>query len=365
MKTITYDSSMNKLSFGKFKEKELDLFFSICYKMKNKGTNDIKLSFQELKELSQYQNRNLERFIKDLENTYSKLIDIKIRIEKDNIIDNFVLFTRYRIDKNNKDISIRVNDEYLYILNDITNYTKFDLMEFIELKSIYSKNMFKILKQYESNNQNEKWFEIKLDKLKELLNIPKSYQMCNIDKMVLRPIIEQLKPIFTGLKIEKIKKGVRIDKLRFTWKDKKRAKKEKAIKEAKELFNKAIADKRTLEVEKEVQELEKQAQKPLEQNTIIQREKITSKAYESKYKEYLKVLGVEHNTFIRKSFDIINKPLYEIIEDTENKIKIKPQEIKTKYQEFLNKYNCDDNPIMKKAFDEILEKEYIIDLKGN
>ena len=36
-KVIEYDSKMNELNFGKFKEKELDLFFSICYKMKNQG----------------------------------------------------------------------------------------------------------------------------------------------------------------------------------------------------------------------------------------------------------------------------------------------------------------------------------------
>ncbi|MGL4358445.1 MAG: hypothetical protein ACRCSY_07100, partial [Cetobacterium sp.] len=39
--------------------------------------------------------------------------------------------------------------------------------------------------------------------------------------------------------------------------------------------------------------------------------------YDNLYDEYLEKLGEEHNLYIRKSFDFINKAKYEIVEDME------------------------------------------------
>ena len=133
-KIVEYDSKMNSLSFGKFKEKELDLFFSICYKLKNEGVNEIVLSFQELKELSNYSRNDIKRFTKDLESAYTKLLDVKFEIIlSPGVKEKFVLFTSYRIDENQKEIKIRLNQDYSFILNDIEKFTKFDLMEFAGL----------------------------------------------------------------------------------------------------------------------------------------------------------------------------------------------------------------------------------------
>lgn len=317
-KEIQYDSRMNELSFGKFKEKELDLFFSICYKMKNEGLNEVILDFKELKELSNYSNRNLERFIRDLENTYTKLLDIKIEINVSvGVKEKFVLFTKYRIDNNEKKITIKLNDEYNFILNDIGKFTKFDLIEFTNIKSSYAKNIFKLLKQFD-NTESNNWYQIKLDKLKELLNIPVSYKMIDIDKRVLIPTLEQLNPVFLNLEIEKIKKGVKVDSLKFTWKSKKE-KKENII-EVQPVKRKksALGEKELQEHEKNIQELEI---KNIPQEPIVELIKITKNDYEALYNDYLEQLGEKHNIYIRKSFDFINKAKYEIIENIDRTLK--------------------------------------------
>ena len=48
---VKYHNDMNNVSFVGFKEKELDLFFSLCFKAKEQGTNMIKIDFSELKTL--------------------------------------------------------------------------------------------------------------------------------------------------------------------------------------------------------------------------------------------------------------------------------------------------------------------------
>lgn len=322
-KIVEYDSRINELNFGKFKEKELDLFFSICYKMKNEGINEVVLTFQELKELSSYTNRNLERFTKDLESTYDKLLDIKIRNETKKRIEKFVLFTKYVIEKEDKLIKIKLNEEFSFVLNDIGKFTKFDLIEFTSIKSSYAKNMFKILKQFEHNGNKEKWFEIKLELLKERLAIPKSYKMTHIDSFVLAPILEQLTSLFLGLKVEKIKKGRNIDSLKFTWKSR-RGQKDDIIeiqpvkKKKATLGEKELQEHEKEQLENTILELEKKKKvKNIPSDPIIELKKISKKDYENLYKDYLERLGEQHNLYMRKSFDFINKTKYEVIEDME------------------------------------------------
>lgn len=307
-KIVEYDSKMNSLSFGKFKEKELDLFFSICYKLKNEGVNEIVLSFQELKELSNYSRNDIKRFTKDLESTYTKLLDVKFEIIlSPGVKEKFVLFTSYRIDENQKEIKIRLNQDYSFILNDIEKFTKFDLMEFASLKSAYAKNMFRLLKQFDNNELKEKWFQIKLDDFKVMLDIPKSYKMSHIDSFVLSPILEQLKAYFSGLKLEKIKKGVKVESLKFTWK----AKKKKQVEEIQAI------KKRSSIGEKELEEHQEQFQEIKKEINLMERMekiKISKADYEDLYKKYLEDIGQEPTPTNKKIFNTMNKSKYEIIE---------------------------------------------------
>lgn len=88
------------------------------------------------------------------------------------------------------------------------------------LKSTYSKNMFRLLKQYKHTG----YFKIQIDDFRERLDIPKSYRMTHINQKVLTPIIKELSMIFNNLHISKIKakKGRKIEWLEFTFDAEKR-----------------------------------------------------------------------------------------------------------------------------------------------
>lgn len=211
---VKYHNQMNEISFGTFKEKELDLFFSICYKLKEQGTKEVDLTFSELKNLIG-ENKNLKRLKNNIDSLNKKLAMINHQIEiRPNVFERFVLFTNFTTDYNENILTIKVNDKFSYILNNLINkYTKFDLLDFISLKSIYSKNMFKLLKQWESLNK----IECSLDEIKEKLNIPKAYSTSDFNKRVLIPIMEELPQYFFNLKLEKIKTGKKVTSLKFTW----------------------------------------------------------------------------------------------------------------------------------------------------
>lgn len=218
--TVKYKNELNTIPMRKFNTKEMDLFFSICAKMKNKSVSVVKFDFEELKDLSDYKMTATKHFVKDLEGVYDKMLDLKYRFEDDEgVIDKFVLFTKFRINPKQQYVEISVQPELEYILNELSSeFTQFELKEFTSLSSSYSKSMYRLLKQFKSSG----YYTVKMDDFRELLDIPRSYRMTHITQKVLHPIKKELSQYFDPFEIKKIKakKGNRIDRLEFFFHEK-------------------------------------------------------------------------------------------------------------------------------------------------
>lgn len=316
MDLVVIHNDFNNVSLKALKEKELDILMSVCYKLRDEGTKEVKLSFAELKELSQYHNKNLERFVKDVEGVFNKFLKLRFRYEDDKRIVNFVLFTRSEIQKDNKSVSIKVNEEYKYILNELTgNYTKFELNQFVKLNSQYSKNLFRLLKQFSSTG----WREFLLSDFRDLLDIPEKYRISEIDKKVLNEkIITELSESFNNLKVIKLKNGRSVHKIRFEW-DKTEV----------EVLPKTAKEKMAKQVLKQV-EKDKNNKIDLDNKKVV-----TQEEFEELYKKYLSDNdGIDNQTtrsFFSRRFEIlVNKFEEEIkpIEDNENTIFLTKEEKK-------------------------------------
>lgn len=213
---VKYENQMNTVAFRRFNVNELNLFFVICSKLREKDIKEVCFSFNELKHLSKYSKNDIKRFVKDLDNTYKKMIELNIKIiTKDEWI-RFVLFNKYSINHKNQTITIQINEPFKWVLNELTvNFTRFELSEFISIKSSYAKELYRRLKQFRTTG----FYTVEIDEFRRILDIPNSYKMSDIDKWVLKPCMNELKPYFKGLKIEKIKgKYNKVEQLIFTFK---------------------------------------------------------------------------------------------------------------------------------------------------
>ncbi len=209
---VKYHNNFNSVALKNFNGVEIDLLMAICSKLKNEDINEIKLEFSDLRRMVNYKHRGELRFIQNLEQIYKKLLNLSIRIETEDKITNFILFTKYEILKKQKIIIIKINEEFKFLLNKlINNFTRFELNEFISLKSNYSKEIYRRLKQF----KNTGIWKIKMNNFRELLNIPEKYRMSEIDKKVLKISMEELNKYFNNFKIIKIKKGRKIEFLEF------------------------------------------------------------------------------------------------------------------------------------------------------
>lgn len=251
---VVYKDELNTVPLRNFNSKEMDLFFSICSQMRNKGLEIITFDFDELRELSDYKYTAYDRFIKDVEGVYDKLIQLNIKIGTPTEFTKFVLFTEYTVSAKNETVTIQVNHKFKNILNDIFGgFTKFELEEFTMLNSSYSKTAYRLLKQFRSTG----YYIVQIDEFKRLFDIPESYQMNNIDQRVLSPIEKELPEYFKNLKITKLRgRGKRkrfIEHIEFKFEpetDIEKGKKTFRDKETGEYYEKNILDFNETEVDK-------------------------------------------------------------------------------------------------------------------
>ena len=212
---IKYQNNMNLIAFNDFSQRELNIFFSLCLLMKDKGTGEITLSYNDIKKIIPDRFESNKKFEEILESVYDKLLRLRLETRDKNKIEKFILFTSYKIHVNEKIVTINTNSDYSYILNNLSkNFTLFELQEFNELSSTYSKHMFRLLKQYKHTG----YYKVSVDEFKRLLNVPESYTMRKITDKILSIVLKELSDNFIDLKVNKIKDGRVIKFLEFSFK---------------------------------------------------------------------------------------------------------------------------------------------------
>ncbi len=222
MELVKYHNDLNNLIFKTFGLKELDIFYTIIFKMKEK--TEAKFTADEIKKLSitEKTNRKNSLFFSSLDKVFKTQLQVKTGTKT----TDYNLFITKEFDEKTNEIKIKLHPDCIYILNSLMkNFTKFQLTEFLNLKSEYSKILFKHLRQFESTGT----LIFLMQDFKILLDVPEKYKQGNIDQKILNPCIDELSPIFKNLKYTKERKGKEIYKIIFTWDNKSNTQQEKVI----------------------------------------------------------------------------------------------------------------------------------------
>lgn len=200
---VKHHSELNTIPLRAFSPVEMNLFFSIVSRMRDKNNQTVRFSFSQLKELSNYKATANKNFLSDLKKTYTKLIRLNFgRTSKSGLrFEAFVMFTDFDINGEADEpyVDIKLHEKALPLLNELDSWVRYSLQQFNELQSSYSKTMFRLLKQFRTTGYA---YFLKED-LHELLDIPKSYNQGTIDQRVFSPIKKELTPLFRGLTIKK------------------------------------------------------------------------------------------------------------------------------------------------------------------
>lgn len=221
---VKYQPELNTIPLRKFTPAEMNLLFSIVSRMLNKGDQTVRFTFEELKNISNYKPTANRRFIDDIKGTYEHLLGLHFGSKSKSglSIEMFVMFTEFKIngDATEPYVDVEIYHKALPLLNHLERWVRFNLNVFTSLRSSYAKTMFRLLKQWRTVGH----ASFSKTELFELLDIPQSYwnKPGDVDRKIIKPIKEELTPLFRGLTIRKRYgkgRGKPVIGYRFAWKE--------------------------------------------------------------------------------------------------------------------------------------------------
>jgi plasmid replication initiation protein len=220
---VIYDNKLNNFGLRNFLPHEQNLFWALILKVIDNGSETIKISRKEIEELSGYKknNRSIQNWQDSMQSMGNKVIKLNTTLtdERGGII-MFVCFPVYKI--YNDEIEIEVSRYFQPWFNEFTGkqYTKFELKKMIGIKSGYTKELFRFLMQYKSSG----YWEVSVEKFRELMCIPESYKWAHIERQIIYPALNELttdaNPIFEYLEYltDKKQKGRVTKSIKFEFK---------------------------------------------------------------------------------------------------------------------------------------------------
>lgn len=201
---VKIHNDLTNEKLGKMNAKELDLFMSICHKMRDKGTERVVISFDELRRLGNYNKNSNAELKKEILRANDRLLEFKILIEQGPKTKQRTLFKEFETDEEAHIVTCEVWEETAYILNDIaSHFTRFELSEFVSLESKYAKRLYKIIKQYRMQGS----FYISKDEFYKALDVPLTYKNADFNKRCLKPALDECKKYIPSLEYVPKKSG--------------------------------------------------------------------------------------------------------------------------------------------------------------
>ena len=215
---VKYNNKLNTLTFHNFTENEMKLFFALVAKMRNHGTEEVTFSFSDIKKLTHEKKNYTKLEYADLMSSmHDKMVDLHYKYNlEDGVRGRFNLFYAYGIDPNEESIKVSVSPQFQSLLNDLAKeFTRFELEEFIRLRGKYTKQIYRLLKQWRTVGH----FSCLMKDFRELVDVPDKYNTAELTRRVLDPAIDKLKEIyaFRNLKYEYSYKGHKPIRIIFHW----------------------------------------------------------------------------------------------------------------------------------------------------
>ncbi|PHI11087.1 hypothetical protein CBG59_13025, partial [Fusobacterium polymorphum] len=201
------------LNIGLLGEKELELFYYICLRTREKKDKVIEIDFSSIrKALGDIKKSDLKKYIVGLQH---KLASLKITSVSEKEISTIILFDKLTNVIEEDKLIVRVTESSLYFFNSAGRYLRFLFSDVRKLKGKYSK----LLIPYLMDKSNEKEAEFEKERFFNILEVEESYRnnLSDFNKRILKPAVAELKKLFENLKVEPLKNGRVIKGYKFTW----------------------------------------------------------------------------------------------------------------------------------------------------
>lgn len=222
---VKYDNQLNQVCFqgSGITDNLLKIFFSIVAKARDNGLEEITISFDEMRKLtadnSHYTDAEYKELIKRLMHV---LINLKVSYDAGPNFGEHNIFTGYDSSLEENKIVVRTTPIAQRLFNNLEyNFTRFELKEFVELPGIYTKQLYRLLKQYRHVGN----YTLTIKDLRKYMDVPEGYKTKDLTRRVINPAVSNLinnVPEFVTLNYEYMFSGRKAIKVKFKWMPEKR-----------------------------------------------------------------------------------------------------------------------------------------------
>ena len=225
---IIYENDMNKLKFGNFTKVSMNFFMALCYFMKNKGNTHFMISFDELRQKANYTQTERKDFIRDLDYMTDQMLEVNSTIiEKKpsgkKRIYKFDLFPTFVIDEETETLEVAVNERFTWLLNEFDHYTSIDLEEIVGFKSKYTKNLFRLIRQWKSKGELRISGTDNIQEFREKIGVKDTYSNAEMNRRCIAPSVQEINDSNCSIQNLKYdleyasKRGKPLKAIIFTW----------------------------------------------------------------------------------------------------------------------------------------------------
>lgn len=203
---VQYHNDFNTVPLRGFNEREKRIVMALLHEVKGKDTQVVQIDFNTLRGLVGWDEkkgkRNSSEFVKYLETLSEKIMTLRgtLRSESGLKVVKFSLFPTFIIDgEDTQTLKVSINPEFKYLTNIFDMFTAFELEDYNKMSTSYGQELYRLIKQFRTTG----FYRVKVEDLRHLLSVPKSYTNADMDRKVFsKTTIVDLTNAFNNFKIK-------------------------------------------------------------------------------------------------------------------------------------------------------------------
>ena len=202
---VQYHNDFNTVPLRGFNEREKRIVMALLHEVKGKDTQVVQIDFDTLRGLVGWDDKRGKRssteFVKYLEILSDKILTLRgtLRSESGLKVVKFSLFPTFIIDgEDTNTLRVSINPEFKYLTNLFDMFTAFELEDYNRMSTSYGQELYRLIKQFRTTG----FYRVKIEDLRHLLSVPKSYSNAKMDQVVFsKTSVTDLSNAFRNFKI--------------------------------------------------------------------------------------------------------------------------------------------------------------------
>lgn len=199
---VRYNKVLNQIENGILGSVEQNLFFYICARIREHNDALVNISFESIKKNTGFTASGNKSLVQKLIEMNRSLLQLNYQcaVNDGKTIIQGSLFTTFITDVEAKILSVRVNQDLLFVLNNLdVNFTDWELKEFMYIKSAYSKRLYRLIKEWKTMGETP-FYDITA--LRTRLGVPVDYENKKFMSKILIPACDDMKIYFHNFEYE-------------------------------------------------------------------------------------------------------------------------------------------------------------------